>query len=257
MTARRITLRISFRSDAGLERPRNEDNYCYVEGNETALLAVADGMGGHVGGDVASYLAVKTLLDLFCSEYNDAFQDANILPYIEKIVKKANREIYQTALQEPEKMGMGTTLTMGMIRERVFYWGHVGDSRAYLIHQNFLEQITRDHSLVEEMVSKGKITPREARFHPQRNVLTRVLGTSQHVNVDLGKLELAENNDLLLCTDGLTSLLDEDEIHQVIMNYRENPEEVATYLIDMANSRGGSDNITLIYAIEAGRKRTS
>jgi len=250
-------LKIAVRSDPGQERPRNEDNYCCLEHKGITLLAVADGMGGHAAGDVASHLAVETLKEVFrAAASEEAACAKEMLSLLERGIKQANQAIYRVSLQEPDKSGMGTTLTLGAFFDGAFYWGHVGDSRAYRITGNRLERLTRDHSLVEEMVFQGKITPEEARFHPQKNVLTRVLGTSLDVEVDLGEVELEEGDEVLFCTDGLTSFLEEEEILKVLMENDEDPEKAASILVGMANSRGGSDNITLIYAADVGRKRS-
>jgi len=257
MVARRRKLLVSVRSDAGKERPRNEDNYCYLERQGITLLAVADGMGGHAGGDVASSLAMETLNKFFFSTDRDEFTDENILSLLECLVKTTNQAIYNAALQNPEIMGMGTTLTMGLTFNNKLFWGHVGDSRVYVIKDGYLKRLTYDHSLVQEMLNQGKITPEEARNHPQKNILTRVLGTHSQVEVDLGEWELQAGDDLLFCTDGLTSLLEEDDILKITRAHRDDPEKAATLMVDIANSRGGSDNITLIYVVEAGRKNTS
>jgi len=250
-------LNIAVLSDPGKERMRNEDNYYCQQHGEVTIFAVADGMGGHQAGDAASMQAVRSLKEFIessnCGLPNLSSEDLFYLA--ENTVKKANLEIYNSSLSDPGKTGMGTTFTVGFLYGKKLFLAHVGDSRAYRVKDEEMERLTRDHSVVEEMVIEGRLSPEEARLHPQRNVLTRALGTLPDIDVDVLEVELNNGEGLLFCTDGLTSHLNEEEIQRIIMEEKDQPKEAAEKMVNLANSRGGQDNITLILAIDAGRSR--
>ena len=193
---------ISFgsRTDVGHVRDHNEDSLTVVP----PLFAVADGMGGHEAGEVASELTIKTLEQLA-----PAHPDAQAL---ERAVEAANLNVLQAPSQGIGREGMGTTLTAAMIEGERLLIAQVGDSRAYLLHQGELQQLTRDHSLMMDLIEAGQITPEEARVHPNRSVITRAIGSDPHMKPDIYELNISAGDRLLLCSDGLSTMLEDDEI---------------------------------------------
>ena len=221
-------------SDIGKVRENNEDRLAVFA---PEMYAVADGMGGCAGGEVASDLAVKTLR----AKITEApFGEE----YLRRAVIAANAAIWKMALSHREYDGMGTTLTVLHIEAGAAYWAHVGDSRLYLFREGTLHQVTRDHSLVEELVEKGSITREEARVHPKRNIITRAVGTEPDIAVDTGTFPLRQGDRLLLCSDGLTSAADDEEIRRVLAEDRR--EDPAAALVERALSLDSQDNISVI-----------
>jgi protein phosphatase len=218
-------------TDVGLVREGNEDSYL----TEEPLFAVADGMGGHRGGEVASQLAVETLEKLFK-------QGAGELP---DQVQEANRVVFERSVLDRKVAGMGTTLTAALVEGDRVRLAHVGDSRAYLLRDGKLRLLTEDHTLVHRMVSEGEISKEEAETHPQRSVLTRALGVDTVVDVDDDTFQVRTGDRLLLCTDGLTSMVPEDEIEEMLRTVPD-PREAAERLVRMANAAGGVDNTTVV-----------
>ncbi|MBV8303258.1 MAG: Stp1/IreP family PP2C-type Ser/Thr phosphatase [Acidimicrobiia bacterium] len=230
------TLRAGGATDVGLVRAHNEDNYLADE----RLFAVADGVGGHKAGEVASQTAVDTLRREFRELTTDGLVGA---------VKTANRTVWDLAEANPEQRGMGTTLTAVALvdeggEERLAVV-NVGDSRAYLLQHGELEQLTEDHSLVEQLVREGQLTPEEAQVHPQRSIITRALGLDPEVEVDSWQLTPYRGDRFLLCSDGLTNEVSDDEIASTLRTVSE-PEEAARQLVQEARNHGGSDNITCV-----------
>ncbi|BBB93035.1 MAG TPA: Stp1/IreP family PP2C-type Ser/Thr phosphatase [Methylomusa anaerophila] len=227
-------------TDIGLLRKTNEDSYIY---SPPHLFVVADGMGGHVAGEIASNLGANTINEYIkkCSNISEWEQ------VLLSAIAHANMMIYQMAQCKIECSGMGTTITSIYIDNKDVYWGHVGDSRLYFIRNNRLQQITTDHSLVWELVQSGSITNEEAQVHPHRNILTRAVGTSEEIRIDTGKLEWRQGDSLLLCTDGLTNMVSENTIQETINMHPADAEAVVNALIQRANLSGGHDNITVIY----------
>ena len=222
-------------SDIGRARERNEDSYVVQE----PLFAVADGMGGHRGGAVASSLAVEKL--------RDVLRDDRVEPgaLIEEI-KAANQRVLERGAADRDLRGMGTTLTALLAEEGKAHIAHIGDSRAYLLRDGSLKQLTEDHTLVQRMVMEGKLLPEEAERHPQRSILTRALGVDDDVEPDTMTLDPVLPGDrLLLCTDGLTGMVDVNGIENVLKS-ESNPQRAADVLIDEANAAGGDDNITVL-----------
>lgn len=230
-------MHVSSLSDIGLVRKTNEDNHLVQE--EKGLFIVADGMGGHKGGQLASALAIQTIDRFLQSE--EKFENKGVALCL--AFKAANAKIFREATVS-ENQGMGTTVTAVKIFNSKAYIAHIGDSRAYLIRNNQIKLITNDHSLVGELLRSGEITQEEALIHPHRNVLIRALGTELDVDVDLTELELVSNDILLLCTDGLSNLVRDEEILKIITQHRVN--EGAQYLVQRALDLGGLDNITVI-----------
>ena len=218
-------------TDVGLVREGNEDSYL----TEEPLFAVADGMGGHRGGEVASQLAVETLEKLFK-------QGAGDLP---DQVQEANRVVFERSVVDEKVAGMGTTLTAALVEGDRVRVAHVGDSRAYLLRDGNLRLLTEDHTLVHRMVTEGEISQEEAETHPQRSVLTRALGVETVVDVDDDTVQVRPGDRLLLCTDGLTSMVSVQAIEEVLRAVPD-PQEAAQRLVQMANEGGGTDNTTVV-----------
>ena len=222
-------------TDAGKIRDNNED-YAYAKGN---VLIVADGMGGHNAGEVASRMAVDTAVAVL----NDDIR--NIKEEIENAIDKANEKVYSMATGE--RNGMGTTMDICVYSEGRMFLGHVGDSRVYIIRDDKAIKITRDHSYVEMLLSKGEITKEEAENYPMKHMITRAVGVEATVECDFYEFEVKKNDKLLMCTDGLTNMVS-DEIIAKIITEAENPQVAAMKLVSAANDAGGKDNITVIVA---------
>lgn len=229
-------MRVGVKSHVGRVRSSNEDRYAVLP----YLLAVADGMGGVQAGEIASEMVIDTLSTF-------PFRHDNPEESLAEAVRKANGFIYAKAAGQPEFRGMGTTVTAAFIRGEQALLAQVGDSRAYLIRDGEIRRLTQDHSLVGELVRNGSITAEEAMLHPQRNLLTRALGTGPEVDVDLISLSLTLDDVLILCTDGLTSLVEDRELKDEVMRFAD-PQRAAEALVGLANDRGGTDNITVIVA---------
>jgi serine/threonine protein phosphatase PrpC len=233
-----IALRYAARSDVGLLREGNEDS-AYAS---SRLLAVADGMGGHAHGEVASSVAIAAL-----SSLDEDAHGGDLLSAIEAAVRNANRQLHDMVARDPSLKGMGTTLTAMLWNGAEMALVHVGDSRAYLLRNGELYQITHDHTLVQSLVDDGRITQEEAATHPQRSILLRALDGSGEVDPDL-TLRVAQVNDrYLLCSDGLSTVVSAETLHHTLTTY-EDPEAAVRQLIDLANRGGGPDNITCIVA---------
>lgn len=226
------------RSDIGLVRETNEDSYAF---SPPHLFVVADGMGGHAAGEIASSLAIKTIKEYVTQNINTVKPNA----VLEQAITEANKIIYEMAYSNGQYAGMGTTVTAAYLDTENIFWAHVGDSRMYLLRDSEICQLTSDHSLVWELVESGKITPEEALFHPQRNLLTRAVGTSSNISVDTGIASWTAGNKLLLCTDGLTNMVSEAGICSFL---RQSPldNSIMDTLIEEAKKAGGLDNITAI-----------
>ncbi len=239
-------------TNRGLERPRNEDSCFARDDTDLALLVVADGMGGHQAGNVASSLAVSMAENLWEKlDRNVILSTGGARQLISRYIVEANELIITEASSSLDKKGMGTTITAGLLCGNCLTIGHVGDSRAYLIKDNRIELLTRDHSLLEELIESGQVDPEEAKSHPQRHVLTRALGISRDLEIDVIEQDISENSILLFCTDGLTSLVHDEEILALSRETSE-PQKLAESLIELANERGGYDNITVVIAAGIG-----
>jgi protein phosphatase len=228
-------------SHPGRKRRHNEDTYVV----QPPLFAVADGMGGAKAGEVASGLAAAAVQE---SSNDDESGEARVAALIEE----ANRRVFRRATEDREASGMGTTMTVALVEDEQVAIGHVGDSRAYLIRGGRLEQLTDDHSLVAELVRSGKLTPEEAESHPQRSVITRALGTEADVDVDTFSVEAAPGDLFLLCSDGLTTMVDDETILDAVERHRRNLKAAAKALVNAANRGGGEDNITVVFFEVAG-----
>jgi protein phosphatase len=239
---------IKFISDVGKTREKNEDSYLIIEDGKYLVFAVADGMGGHNAGDRASKIAVDTIKKDFAYQKEDLYREViDEIEILKLIYKNCNDKIYTTSKEIKEYSGMGTTLTLCIINMETnkMYVGNVGDSRCYLINSKDkgIRKITKDHSLIEEMISNNEITREESFDHPKKNIITRALGTDKKVDVDIFCSDINNNNIILLCTDGLTNHIKDEEIKDIILTDKENSIE---RLIKEVNQRGGSDNTTII-----------
>jgi protein phosphatase len=231
-------MKAASRTHIGLVRASNQDALLLNPG-KFDLYGVADGMGGHKAGDIASLMAVS-LVRRFLNDLKPT--RANLRRGIEE----ANLMIYEEQLNHPDLSGMGTTLTVIWEDKKRILLGHVGDSRCYRLHGGQLKQVSQDHSMVAELVRDGVITPEEARRHPYRNIITRALGTAETVEVDVTEIEKAKGDIYLICSDGLSEYVDEDQM-QKILTSRE-LEDAADLLLSLALEGGGRDNISLVLA---------
>jgi serine/threonine protein phosphatase PrpC len=250
----RLGHNIGHGSHAGRVRSLNEDyhrvcQFPLIRG-ELTLLAVADGMGGAAAGEVASKLAVEVVVEAV-SRYAEALREGKPVIGVDKLIDKAirlaNRRVYAQALLDPGRQGMGTTLTAVALADDKAYMGHVGDSRAYLVRGDKIYQLTKDHSWVEEQLDKGLLTPQEAEVHEWRNLITRALGTRLQVAPDLVELEVKRGDVLVLSSDGLHNAVAAEEILAEVRRGA-NRAVCADSLIELANERGGHDNITVVVA---------
>lgn len=233
-------------TDVGRVRSTNQD--AFLADLEDRLYVVADGMGGHAGGEIASSLCIKEVGN-FLNTNRQIFDgknkhpDPKIRSTILNAINHASTKIYERALENPALKGMGTTATLLKIVDRHAYVGHVGDSRCYLIRCGLIYQLTNDHSLVSEQVRAGIITKEEAELHHLRNVITRSVGYQEEEDVDYTSIELDKDDYLVLCSDGLHGKVSDREISRLV---QENGLDALKLLIDLANSRGGDDNITVV-----------
>ena len=220
-------------TDPGRRRRQNEDAYVV----QPPLFAVADGMGGAQAGEVAARIAASAVRDSGAEGGEDA---------VAALIQEANRRVYEAAAGDDARAGMGTTMTAALVEADTVRIGHVGDSRAYRVRAGALEQLTEDHSLVAELVRSGKLSPEEADVHPQRSVITRVLGTDPEVDVDTFEVEARPGDVFMICSDGLTSMVDDEAILAVLGQPGATLDQRAHRLVDAANRGGGEDNITVI-----------
>lgn len=244
-------------TDIGRKRQRNEDSY--LVNDKIGLYIVADGMGGHAGGEFASKIAVSTVEEIIRGEdrvksqvptqtYLDASDasktEGQEQDRLKEAINRAGNMIVRRAFEDPELKGMGTTSTVMFISNDKAYIAHVGDSRAYCVRDNEIIQITEDHSLVHEQLKSGLITEEEAKTHQLKNIITRSVGVQEEVEVDTIVWKIQPNDSYLLCSDGLSNMMNDDEMQEIISKY--DVEQGARELVDLANQRGGEDNITLI-----------
>lgn len=228
-------------TDVGVVRSGNEDSFLLNCGQ--GLFIVADGMGGHAAGEVASEMAVRIVAEELGSLRG--LSDADAAARMRSAIRKANAAIFERTLAEHDKRGMGTTATVMVLFSRRFMIGQVGDSRAYLLRAHRLDQLTKDHSYVQEQVDAGLLTPEQARTHPYSNVITRCVGANEDVAPDIYFGNLEAGDVILLASDGLTGMLEDDNL-SAIMAGEEHPEACVNRMISEANRRGGLDNITAI-----------
>ena len=229
------------KTDVGIVRTGNEDNYLILP--DRAVFIVADGMGGHAAGEVASEMAVR----IIARELGDVrgADEMDAVHRMRRAIREANAAIFQRTLTEHDKRGMGTTATVLSMLGARYLIGQVGDSRAYLLREGKLTQLTKDHSYVQEQVDAGYLSPEEARTHPYSNVITRCVGANNDVAPDTYAGSIHDDDIILLASDGLTGMIDDPELHKMLLASRE-PQELVDQLVAEANRRGGLDNITVI-----------
>lgn len=246
-------------SDTGRRRPHNEDSS--VSDASIGLMVVADGMGGYRSGEVASAIAVSSIVNRVRhglahlksrrSDNTAGYSEQSLL--VKEAIVAANRAIFQTAQQEEQCQGMGTTVISVLFYDDRFTVAHVGDSRLYRLRGDTFEQVTSDHSLVQELIDRGLFTPEEAAVNTPKNLVTRALGIDETVEVDIHEDTFKPGDIYLLCTDGLNDMVNDEEIHLTLSKYSANLVEAAQRLIAMANDSGGKDNISVILARPLGR----
>jgi Serine/threonine protein phosphatase len=235
-------MKVASMTDAGLVRKTNEDSF--FADARLGLLIVADGMGGHAGGEVASRVAIATISEL----WKASEPDGNPGGLIRGAIEQANTAILAEAQAHPALQGMGTTLVLAFCSGDAIHLAHLGDSRAYLIRNGSIRQLTEDHSLVAQMVKAGQLTAEEAPHYHLRNVVTRSLGNQKIAEPDLAVVEWTPGDFLLLCSDGLTNMVEESELRSLIARGGVDLERSCRQAIDLANRNGGRDNITAVLA---------
>ena len=235
------------KSVRGMKREKNEDAIFVSRAGDSpeGLYIVADGMGGHNGGEVASSEAVRAFTKYISKNHPAAEKNGELLELMTEAAQFANSVVFEKAGISPELSGMGTTLTAALISGRKAYIIHAGDSRLYVFRDGKLRQVTKDHSYVMEMVKLGEITKEEARVHPKRNIITRALGTEPGLDIDALVLNIKKSDVLLLCTDGLNNMVSDEKIEEILKK-EEDMETKLGELIDTANEKGGYDNISII-----------
>ncbi len=233
-------------TDRGLVREINEDSCIAIAGsaNNPCVFIIADGMGGHNCGEIASRAAVEYIKDAIACNNRSPLTLENCEAELRKLVEDTNTAVYRKSLERLEANGMGTTLTMAVVINTTMIVAHVGDSRLYLMRSGNIMQVTEDHSYIEELVRNGTLTREEAENHPRKHVITRAIGCLPELEVDVFCLTIEINDIFILCTDGLTNKLNKDEIDEIVRS--SDPEAACKQLIDAAKKQGGEDNITVI-----------
>lgn len=235
-------------SDIGRKRKENQDRiYLPNEGSEIELFVLADGMGGANAGSVASSTAIEFIRKYIVERWSKIFLDrVSIENLINEAISEANNFVYVKSKSAQEYAGMGTTIIVAIIFKNKVYLGHIGDSRVYRIRKNIIRQLTKDHSYVEALLQSGSITKEEAKVHPQKNVLLKVLGCEENVKPDIITKGFLKGDVLLICSDGLTNMIEANEIYDVILKNINNPKSACEELVRKANNVGGYDNISVI-----------
>ena len=230
-------------TDVGRVRENNQDNMLIDD--DRRLYAVADGMGGHAAGEVASQLAISTLAATMDDQENSG-EPEEVREQLAQAFREGNRRICESVVTRNEWRGMGTTIVAMVALEDNAVIGHVGDSRAYLLREGRLQRLTSDHSWVNEQVKLGLLTDDEAHRHPMRNIVTRALGNRTDLQVEITDSDVQPGDLFVLCSDGLNSMLNDDQIHATLTEHASDPEAACRALVEQANERGGEDNITVI-----------
>ena len=257
----RLLIECAGLSDVGLRRKSNEDSFAISD--DQTLLILADGMGGHAAGEVASRLAVESIErhisgsdprkepTVPASFRSPSGEEAGLPPPARRVlnaIRLANQEIVRSVRKDSSMRGMGTTVVIALVHGSRAFIGSVGDSRAYLVRDDTLRQLTSDHTLVNEQVRAGALSTQEARRHPARNILTRAVGSQEDVEPDLVEQDLRPGDMLLLCSDGLTTMVEDADILKTVLAHADDPKTACRALIDLANERGGDDNVTVVLA---------
>ena len=244
-------MRTYYLTDTGKVRDHNEDNVIILNNeHQEYILAVADGMGGHKAGEVASALAINHLTEEFYRL--ETLGDKNTtIDWLRNIVTEINNKIFEYTKENPDSKGMGTTLVIAIKTNDYILYGNIGDSSGFVIKKGKLTKVTKDHSLVNLLVSTGELTEEEAKFHPRKNVLMRALGANNPIDIDIFDVETNVDG-LFLCSDGLTNMLTPEQIEKVLNDDELEIEECVEKLIKKANARGGNDNISIAYLKKEG-----
>ncbi|MBL1141287.1 MAG: Stp1/IreP family PP2C-type Ser/Thr phosphatase [Proteobacteria bacterium] len=245
-------LEIVNQSDVGRKRPHNEDST--ITDSRNGLVILADGMGGYKAGEVASALAVTNILYGITEglkktkkgQVDETSGFCNESLVVKETVVQANSDIFNTAKADPQCQGMGTTIVVGLFHDNILSIAHVGDSRLYRLRNNELQQVTKDHSLIQELIDRGLYTPEEAHANTPKNLVTRAMGIEADVDVDLAEEMVLPDDIYLLCSDGLNDMVKDEEIHLTLSKYSANLAQTADKLVEFANKRGGKDNISII-----------
>lgn len=239
-------MKIVAKTDKGRVRSSNQDAYAVGEfSNEVVWAVVCDGMGGAAGGNIASALAVKVISEKINASYRDNMRDSSIQNMLDSALTAANIEVYDFAMDNTELIGMGTTVVCAIVRDNQAFIAHAGDSRAYIVSaDNKIRQVTVDHSVVQDLLSKGKITPEEAENHPNKNIITRAIGVDKNIKIDFDMIDLEEGDTILLCTDGFSNYVENDEMLEIMSDGKHYA--FADRLVTKANENGGGDNITVV-----------
>lgn len=238
-------MRIVAKTDKGNVRDSNQDAYAVGEfSDEVVWSVVCDGMGGAAGGNIASALAVKVISDKINASYRNQMRDSSIKNMLDSALTAANIEVFDFAEAQPDLRGMGTTVVCAIVRDNQAYIAHAGDSRAYVINNGNIRQITTDHSMVQDLLLRGKITPEEAEHHPNKNIITRAVGVNKVIEIDFEQIDLEDDDTLLICTDGLSNYVSNDEMLELMSDGKHYA--FADRLVKKANDNGGGDNITVV-----------
>lgn len=239
-------MKIVAKTDKGRVRDNNQDAYAVGEfSDEVVWAVVCDGMGGAAGGNIASALAVKVISDKINASYRDNMRDSSIQNMLDSALAAANIEVYDFAEANAELRGMGTTVVCAIVRDNQAFIAHAGDSRAYIINSdNTSRQITVDHSYVQDLLSSGRITSEEAVNHPKKNIITRAVGVDKNIKIDFDQIDLDEGDTVLLCTDGLSNYVSDDEMLEIMSDGKHYA--FADRFVTRANENGGGDNITVV-----------
>lgn len=232
-------------TDPGKVRSHNEDSVTIINNDKSEfVLAIADGMGGHKAGEVASKIAIDHIRDSFY-KLNTIGSKDDAIEWLRLIVKEINNKIFEYAKEHPESKGLGTTLVIAIKTNDYILYGNIGDSSGYVIKNNTLHKVTKDHTYVEVLINNGRLTEESAKHHPGKNLLTRALGANNPIEIDIFDVDTSVKG-LFLCSDGLTNMLTEEQIEKILNSDLE-VEEAVIKLIRKANSRGGTDNISIAY----------
>lgn len=233
-------------TDMGLTRRNNEDSYMVLSGRGTTYVVIlADGMGGHKRGELASSIAVKYISECLSRDMTANMSVDDIIVLVRGVIEKANVRVHLKSLDDESNEGMGTTVTVGIFQNNHLVVAHVGDCRAYLMHLGELMHLTLDHTLVQSLVDRGELTQDQAINHPKRNVVTRALGTPEYTSPDVAVYDIRKGDRVLFSTDGLHDYVEESEIFRILKE-ADTPKTAATDLVDQANRVGGADNVTVV-----------
>ena len=239
-----------YQTDTGIVRDHNEDSVIILSSDEGTLMAVADGMGGHRAGEVASSIVIKNISDRF----HDSFFKLTKLEAVEwlkEVVNESNSLIFKYAEENPESKGMGTTLVIALVTDEYILFGNIGDSSGFVMKDGLIHKVTKDHTLVNLLLEAGELTEEEAENHPKKNILMNALGINDPIEIDVFDCNM-DIDEILLCSDGLTAHLSNESIEKVL-NSEGTLEEKVIKLIKKANNRGGSDNISVAYLVKDKR----